>query len=320
MDFGFSIPTRGALATQQAVLALAQRGEQLGFGHLALPDHIIIPRSIASPYPYNAEGKMSGAADGDCFEQLAVLAYLAAATKKIRLLTSVMVVPHRPPVFTAKALATIDVLSNGRIDVGIGAGWMDEEFQAIGAPPFAERGKVTDEYLRIFKELWTRDAPRFDGKYASFDNVTFLPKPLQKPHPPIWVGGESPAALRRTVALGDAWYPIGSNPQFLLNTLERFASGVERLRADAARAGRDPRSIAITYWAPWYKETQTPVIDDGKRQLFTGSDDDVAGDIGAFHELGVSSLLFNFARVSLAESLAAMERFVTLVLPNTGNN
>ena len=320
MDFGFSIPTRGALATQQAVLALAQHGEQLGFGHLAVPDHIIIPRSIASPYPYNAAGKMIGAADGDCLEQFAVLAYLAAATSKIRLLTSVMVVPHRPPVFTAKALGTIDVLSNGRVDVGIGAGWMDEEFQAIGAPPFTERGKVTDEYLRIFKELWTQDAPHYEGQYANFHDVTFLPKPPQKPHPPIWVGGESPAALRRVIALGDAWYPIGSNPQFLLNTLERFTSGVERLRADAARAERDPHSIAITYWAPWYKETQTPVIDDGKRQLFTGSDDDVAGDISAFHELGVSSLLFNFARASLAESLAAMERFVAVVLSRAESN
>ncbi len=317
MDFGFGIPTRGVLATQQAVLALAQRGEQLGFGHLALPDHIIIPRSIASPYPYNAAGKMIGAADGDCFEQLAVLAYLAAATKKIRLLTSVMVAPHRAPVFTAKALATIDVLSNGRVDVGIGAGWMEEEFQAIGAPPFTERGKVTDEYLRIFKELWTQDAPRFDGQYANFDNVTFLPKPLQKPHPPIWVGGESPAALRRTIALGNAWYPIGSNPQFLLNTIERFSAGVERLRADAAHANRDPQSIAITYWAPWYKETQAPIMDEGKRQLFTGSDADVAGDISAFREIGVSSLLFNFARANLAESLAAMERFVAEVLPRT---
>jgi probable F420-dependent oxidoreductase len=282
---------------------------------LALPDHIIIPRKIASAYPYNAAGKMVGAAEGDCFEQLAVLAYLAAATNEIRLLTSVMVVPHRAPVFTAKALATIDVLSNGRVDVGIGAGWMEEEFQAVGAPPFAERGKVTDEYLRVFKELWTQDAPHYEGQYAKFRDVTFLPKPLQKPHPPIWVGGESPAALRRVIALGDAWYPIGSNPQFLLNTLERFSAGVERLRADAARANRDPQSIAITYWAPWYKETQAPVMDDGKRQLFTGSDADVAGDISAFREIGVSSLLFNFARANLAESLAAMERFVAEVLP-----
>ena len=317
MDFGFSIPTRGALATQHAMLALAQHGEKLGFSHVAIPDHIIIPNSIASPYPYNAARKMAGATDGDCLEQLAVLAYLAAATTKLRLLTSVMVVPHRPPVFTAKALATIDVLSNGRVDVGIGAGWMDEEFQAIGAPPFAERGKVTDEYVRIFKDLWTQDAPTYDGQYAKYRNVTFLPKPIQKPHPPIWVGGESPAALRRVIALGDTWYPIGTNPQFLLNTLERFSGGVERLRADAVQAKRDPKSIAITYWAPWYKETQTPLIDDGKRQLFTGTDDDVAGDIVAFRELGVSNLLFNFVRADLAQSLAAMERFVTEVLPRT---
>jgi probable F420-dependent oxidoreductase len=317
MDFGFSIPTRGTLATQQAVLTLAQRGEQLGFAHVAIPDHIIIPRSIASPYPYNAQGKMVGASDGDCLEQLAVLAYLAAVTTKLRLLTSVMVVPHRPAVFTAKALATIDVLSNGRVDVGIGAGWMDEEFQAIGAPPFAERGKVTDEYVRVFKELWTKDEPRYEGQYASFRDVTFLPKPLQKPHPPIWVGGESPAALRRVIALGDAWYPIGTNPQFLLNTIERFSAGVNRLRAEAVNAKRDPETIAITYWAPWYKETQKPLIDDGKRQLFTGTDDDVASDIAAFRELGVKHLLFNFTRAGLAESLAAMERFVAEVLPRT---
>lgn len=320
MDFGFSIPTRGPLATQEAMLALARHGEQLGFGHIALPDHIIIPNSIASPYPYNNARKMVGAADGDCLEQLAVLAYLAAATQKIRLLTSVMVVPHRPPVFTAKALATIDVLSKGRVAVGVGAGWMDEEFQAIGAPPFAERGKVTDEYLQIFKILWTRDDPRFEGRYAHFRDVSFLPKPVQKPHPPIWVGGESPAALRRVIALGDAWYPIGSNPQFPLNTVERFSAAIKKLRAEAQLAKRDPNSIAMTYWAPWYKEdAQAPLmLENGQRQLFTGSDADVAGDIVAFKKLGVRHLLFNFVRANLGESLAAMERFVAKVLPLAG--
>jgi probable F420-dependent oxidoreductase len=316
MDFGFGIPTRGVLATQEAMLALAKHGEQLGFAYLALPDHIVIPRSIASPYPYNDARKMAGAADGDCFEQLAVLAYLAAATQKIRLLTSVMVVPHRPPVFTAKALATIDVLSNGRVAVGVGAGWMDEEFRAIGAPPFAERGKVTDEYLRIFKTLWTQDDPRYEGQYASFGDVSFLPKPLQKPHPPIWVGGESPAALRRVIALGDAWYPIGINPQFPLNTVERFGAAIESLRADAARAKRDPNSIALTYWAPWYKEAQTAIVlEDGQRQVFTGTDAHVAHDIDAFRALGVRHLLFSFVRANLSETLTAMERFVAKVIP-----
>jgi probable F420-dependent oxidoreductase len=315
MNFGFSIPTRGPLATREGVLALAQRGEALGFAYVALPDHIVIPRHIASPYPYNPARKMVGAESGDCLEQLALLAFLAAATREIRLLTSIMVVPHRPPVFTAKALATIDVLSQGRVVVGAGAGWMDEEFQAVGAPPFAERGKVTDEYLRAFKTLWTEDDPRFEGRYVRFADISFLPKPVQKPHPPLWIGGESPAALRRVVALGDAWYPLGSNPQFPLDTVERYAQAVAGLREDAKRAGRDPGSIALSYWAAWYKEGETLKLDDGQRRAFTGSDADVARDIAAFRALGVSALLFNFARPTLAESLAAMERFAAQVMP-----
>jgi probable F420-dependent oxidoreductase len=315
MDYGFNLPTRGPLANRDSMLALARRGEELGFTYLALADHIVIPRRIDSPYPYSAARKMAGAADGDCMEQLTVMAFLAAATSRARLLSSVMVVPHRPAVFTAKALATLDVLSQGRVTVGVGAGWMDEEFQAIGAPPFTERGKVTDEYLRAFKALWTQDDPRFDGKYTRFENVSFQPKPVQKPHPPLWIGGESPAALRRVVALGDAWYPIGSNPDFPLNTAERFSQGVARLHEEARRAGRDPGSIELAYWAPWYKEGQTLTLDDGQRQAFTGSDAEVAGDIRAFGALGVRHLLFSFARPTLAESLSALERFAEHVLP-----
>jgi probable F420-dependent oxidoreductase len=318
MNFGFSIPTRGALATREAMLALAKRGEELGFAHVALPDHIVIPNRIDSPYPYNADRRMSGAAGGDCMEQITLMAFLAGATSKIRLLSSVMVIPHRPPMFTAKALATLDVLSQGRLIVGVGAGWMDEEFQALGAPPFAERGKVTDEYLSIFKTLWTQDDPRFDGQYAHFANVSFLPKPLQKPHPPIWVGGESPAALRRAAQLGDVWYPIGSNPQFPLNTVARFQQGVARLHEQCARFDRAPASVGLAYWASWYKEGQTLTTDEGKRQLFTGSDEQVAEDIAAFRALGVKDLLFSFIRRSLDESLEAMERFSGEVLPRVG--
>jgi len=315
MDYGFSIPTRGPLATREALLALAKRGEELGFSYMAIPDHIVIPRQIESPYPYNTARMMVGAAGGDCLEQLVLMSYLAAATTKIRLLTSIMVVPHRSPMFTAKALATIDVLSQGRVTVGCGAGWMDEEFKAVGAPPFAERGKVTDEYLRIFKTLWTEDDPRFEGNYARFQNIKFLPKPVQKPHPPLWIGGESPAALRRVVALGDAWYPIGSNPEFPLDTLERYTQALSRLRDEAARANRDPASIELAYWANWYKEGQSKKLDNGQRQLFTGSDADVAGDVAAFRSLGVRHLLFNFVRSTLSESLSATDRFAAQVLP-----
>ena len=318
MDYGFSIPTRGPLATRESIVALAKRGEALGFQYIAIPDHIVIPRAIASPYPYNPERKMVGAADGDCLEQLVLMAYLAAATTKIRLLTSVIVVPHRNPVHTAKALATIDVLSQGRVTVGCGAGWMDEEFKAIGVPPFAERGKVTDEYLRVFKTLWTEDDPRFSGQYANFQNISFLPKPTQTPHPPLWIGGESPAALRRVVALGDAWYPIGSNPQFPLDSVERYAQALARLRQAASDAKRDPASIDLSYWAPWYRDGHVETLPDGKRRLFTGSDAEVAQDVRALGTLGVRHLLFSFVRRNLEDSLAAMGRFAEKVLPLVG--
>jgi probable F420-dependent oxidoreductase len=315
MDYGFNIPTRGELATPQNLVAITRRGEELGFAMVAIPDHIVIPRRIASPYPYSPQRKMPGADEGHCLEQLVLMSYLAAATSKIRLLTSVMVVPHRNPMFTAKALASIDVLSQGRVTVGCGVGWMDEEFQAIGTPPFAERGKVTDEYLRAFKELWTQDNPQFDGNYAKFKDILFEPKPVQKPHPPLWIGGESPAALRRVVALGDAWYPLGANPEYPLNTVERYTNAVALLRTAALGAKRDPNSISLAYWAPWYREGRTNLLEDGRREAFTGSDEEVAQDIRAFRGVGVRHLLFNFVRSTLPESLAAMERFAAKVLP-----
>ena len=175
------------------------------------------------------------------------MAFVAGKTSRLRLVTSVTVVPHRPAVLLAKMLATIDVLSKGRFTFGIGAGWMKEEFEALGLPPFAERGAVTDEYLLACRELWTRDEPRFSGKYVNFANILFAPKPVQKPHPPIWVGGESGPALRRTARLGDAWYPIGTNPQHRLDSMKRFAAGVERLRRLTREAGRDPAQVALAY-------------------------------------------------------------------------
>ncbi len=151
------------------------------------------------------------------------MAFIAAKTSKLHLVTSVMVVPHRPAVLTAKILSTVDVLSGGRLAVGIGAGWLQEEFEALSTPPFPARGTVTDEYIKAFRALWTEDDPRFTGEHVAFGNIVFDPKPVRNRLIPIWVGGESGPALRRTARLGDAWYPIGTNPAHPLDSLRATA-------------------------------------------------------------------------------------------------
>jgi probable F420-dependent oxidoreductase len=315
MDVGFTLPTRGPLATPECVEAFARRADELGFTHLAVPDHVVVPRRIDSRYPYSASGEFPGAASGACFDQFSLLAYVAAINSTARLLTSVTVIPHRGAVQTAKIVSTIDVLSHGRMVLGVGAGWMKEEFDALGAPAFEERGRVTDEYLQAFKALWTEDDPRFEGKHVRFSNIAFLPKPVQQPHPPIWVGGESPAALRRTVRYGDVWFPIGNNPRHPLDTVARFAAGLESLRALAERHERDPQSIGLAFFSNWFDETKTMSTEAGERHLLTGSAEQIAEDISALSELGVRDLTLNFQRDTLEKSLESMQHFAETIRP-----
>src|SRR6266446_6103002 len=171
------------------------------------------------------------------------MARLASVTSRVRLVLAVLVVPHRPAVLAAKQLATIDVLSGGRLTVGIGAGWLKTEFDAVVTTPFAERGAVTDEYVAAFRTLWTADKPKIDGRYVHYDGLVLAPKPVQQPHPPIWVGGESGPSLRRAAQLGDAWYPIGTNPANPLDSLKRFTTQVARLRKMTADAGRKADAV-----------------------------------------------------------------------------
>ena len=315
MEIGLTIPTRGPLATPEGVAAFAKRAGELGFTHLAVPDHVVVPRTIDSRYPYSASGEFPGAASGACFDQFTLLAYVAAVNTTARLLTSVTVIPHRGAVQTAKIVSTIDVLSGGRMILGVGAGWMKEEFDALGAPPFEERGRVTDEYLQAFKTLWTEDDPRFEGEHVRFANITFLPKPVQRPHPPIWVGGESPAALRRTARYGDVWFPIGNNPRHPLDTVARFADGIAGMRAIAAKHGRDPGEIGLAFFANWFDEAKTASTADGQRLLLTGSAEQIAEDMGGIGDLGVTDLTLNFQRDTLDRSLDSMQHFAEIIMP-----
>jgi len=245
---------------------------------------------------------------------LTVLAFLAGQTQRMQLVTSVLIVPHRHPLVAAKQLATLDVLSKGRVVVGIGVGWMREEFVALGLPPFAERGAVTDEYLQIFKELWTSQNPSFKGHYCQFDDVDFLPKPVQQPHPRIWVGGESRRALQRTARYANGWYPIASNPQFPMATPKQLQSGLERLAAFAEVEGRTLEEFDIVYRLPDYSLQQTA---SAERRPFHGTADKIAADIRQFEALGVTHLVLDFMRHSsnLDEVLAHMETFATQLWP-----
>jgi probable F420-dependent oxidoreductase len=210
------------------------------------------------------------------------------------------------------------VLSAGRLFVGIGAGWLQEEFEAIGAPNFAERGTVTDEYLQAFRELWTAQEPRFEGRFVKFAGIFFAPKPVQKPHPPIWVGGESGAALRRAARLGDGWYPIGSNPQYRLNTLSRYQAAVDRLRKLTKEAGRDPSSVALAYRVHRHGTLVDAQADNNERQLFSGTNADILEDLRVLRELGVAAVDFNFPGATHEVVVAAMRQFHDEVLARRG--
>jgi probable F420-dependent oxidoreductase len=308
MQIGCSAPTSGPLIEPDSLVRIAQEAEMLGYDYVTVSDHVMIPTSIASRYPYSDSGEFPSGAAAPRLEQLTAATFIAASTSKLRIVTSVMVVPHRPAVLTAKILATIDYLSKGRLTLGIGAGWCEEEFIAIGAPPFAERGAVTDEWMAVCRELWSSDQPRFDGKYVQFKDVLFPPKPVQQPIP-IWIGGESGPALRRTAAYGDAWYPIGTNPQFPMDTLDRYKGGVAKLRGLTEKAGRDPNAVGLAYRVSSNPEAQPKGMVDGKRKLFTGGADDWVGDIKALGEAGVTAFDFGLFGPTLAATIDNMRRF-----------
>ena len=231
-------------------------------------------------------------------------------TNRLRLLTSVMVLPHRSPVLTAKILATIDVLSGGRLDVGCGVGWMKEEFEAIGAPDFSERGAVGSEYLRAFKELWTSNDPSFEGKYCDFSNISFLPKPLQRPHPPIWVGGHTGPAIRRAAKLGDGWMPIGLRPPAILEP-EEMAAKIAQLRRATVGAGRPEDAVDITF-STGVRFDDSPLP---SRQMLSGRPEQIAADLRQYRDLGVKNFILGFPGEDTSTLQQNMEKFSRQVMP-----
>jgi probable F420-dependent oxidoreductase len=314
MQFGFNLPNSGALADPGIMCRIAREGEALGYDYLTVTDHVTLPDMAEPGYPYSESGAFYSTDSAHRHEMLTLAAYLAAITSKLRLVLAVLVVPHRPAVLAAKQLSTIDVLSGGRLTVGIGAGWLKAEFDAVVTMPFAERGAVTDEYVAAFKTLWTEKKPVIAGKYVHYDRLLLEPKPTQKPHPPIWVGGESGPSLRRAAKLGDAWYPIGTNNSAPYDSLPRYKAGVARLRQLTEAAGRDPDAVALTYRVKRYGSDLPDSAGDGERRLFSGSDADIVDDIHTLADLGVTAIDFDFERPQESAVVAEMRSFRERVL------
>jgi probable F420-dependent oxidoreductase len=313
MQIGFNLPVTGPMATPEVMANTAQLGEALGFDYLTLTDHIALPDTSTPGYPYSTSGEFYSPDPGHRMEQLIAAAWVAAKTSKIRLVSAVMVVPHRPAVVAAKMLATIDVLSAGRLVVGVGAGWLKMEIEAVATTPFAERGAVTDEYIDAMRAIWTQAKPVFRGQYVAIDGLLIDPKPVQKPYPPIWVGGESGPSMRRAARIGDAWYPIGSNNAHLLDTLPRLQAGIARLRDLVKATGRDPATVGVVYRVKRHGQP-APKATDGGRKLFTGTVANTIEDIVALKEIGVTALDFDFEGHDAVRSATDMKKFRDEVL------
>ena len=235
MKMGISIPR---LPDGPGLKQFVQRAEELGFESVLAGDHVVLPTGGTNQYPYTADGSFARPAEEPFLETMTLLGYLAACTEEIKLGSTVIILPYRNPVVQAKMFASLDVLTNGRMICGVGVGWLEAEFETLGVP-YAQRGPMTDEFLEIFKVLWTQPYPEFHGRFYNIEGIQFYPKPVQKPHIPIWVGGHTGRALRRTAKYGDCWHTTRQTPEFV-------ADHIPRLRRYVDQADRDPDSISVS--------------------------------------------------------------------------
>lgn len=272
-----------------AILAKAVRAEELGFDSIWRGDHLILPTRTATPYPHAVDGGLPFPTDAPVLDVLTVLAWVAQATSTIRLATGILVLPMREPVQLARQVLTLDILSRGRVTLGVAAGWLAEEFALVGAD-FGSRGAVADERIRLLRTLWSEAEPAFEGRFHRVADARFEPKPVQRPGIPIVGGGESPAALRRAAALCDGWY--GHRP-----TSERAAEIVGELRRLRAEHGRGAAPFEVTIRA--------------------GPEDLTRDDVARYAEAGVDRIVAEIGRFEDAEGwedIEAIERFAERLL------
>lgn len=252
MDVGVFVPLGNGNASAEILRAVGREVEDRGFESIWVPEHVVLFDEYASAYPYSPDGKFPGGADSGMLEPLQALTYLAAVTDQVRLGTGICLVPQRNPVYTAKAVTDLDSLSGGRVEFGVGVGWLREEFAAV-AMPFERRGPRTDEHLQVMKALWCDEVSEFHGEFYDLDPCRMYPKPVQTPHPPIHVGGESDAAMRRVARHGQGWFSFNRLPEDLPEPLAR-------LNAALAAEGRS-RSDVVLSVSPYFNPVTPAAVE-----------------------------------------------------------
>lgn len=308
MQFGLGIPHAGAAAQGASIIRFAQRAEALGFESLWCGDHIILPTAGTDQYPYTDDGSFARPSDVGFLETMTVLSFVAAATQRVRLGSTVIILPYRNPIVQAKMFASLDILSAGRVICGVGVGWLQKEFDTLGVP-YTERGPLSDEFLALFRCLWTEEYPTFTGKFYQFDGIQMQPKPLQNPLP-IWVGGHSKRAIRRTITYGQAWHPTRMTPQYV-------ADHIPYLRQEAERAGRDPDSITVSLKrALHFTDIGLPGdLPFRSGNAVVGTVQDAIDDARRCQDIGIHQLTYDFRTDAIDDQIAIMECLAERVMP-----
>ena len=305
MQYGAMIPNLGAAVDPIEIAALTRQVEaEARYDTLMVSDHVVLPTSLTSRYPYNSSGIPTFNAGHDILEPFTLLSFLAGITQRVRLGISVQVLPYRHPVLNTKMITTLDVLSQGRIIVGAGVGWMEEEFQATGGD-YANRGSVTDEHIQLFKLLCTEEEPVFHGQHYHLEGFKMKPKPIQKPHPPIWVGGITGPGKRRAAAVAQGWHAVGVSPE-----------GIRKHRADLvgylAAQGRDIADFTISLRTS-LEFTKDPLPEG--RTPCTGTPQQIIDDVKRYQEVGLDHMSVGPRTTDFQEAMEYIERFASEVIP-----
>ena len=307
LEFGLDVGVYGRLALPKEVMKLARLAENEGFQSVWLADHVVFPTTVASQYPYSPDGKFPVPLDELLLEPIATMGVLVGATQRVKIGTAVLVIPYRNPILLARMLATLDQFSNGRIILGAGVGWLAEEFSALDTFDFAKRGQVTDEYLEIFKAICAGGEVAYEGDTYHFDPVHSQPPSVQRPHPPILVGGTSKRALQRVARLADGWLSVGLG-------LDALTKKLADLRTACDMAGRTYDDLSLHHKL-FINIGQIMVGKDGGRVPGTGSLEQIINDFRRVRDLGYDGFIVRYIGEDASEQQDQIARFAAEIVP-----